>query len=445
MALGNVLINGLSSAASKAYDAYKSKAKATAQMTTPTKAVATTKTATPTVAPKTVTPTYNNKSVYDSIYSSTNGDVGSALTNAINTNASVDTVKKIYQDRLSKATGTQFENDSIMKNALSYINSQQPVIANPYEDSIAKLGEIPSYGDLNSQIEDYYKAAVNQGVNRLNSQKATINQSADDNARQAYIASMQSKKVLPQQLASQGINGGATESAMLGLSTNYENNLNNINTNRQNSLLDIDNAVLDLKNSGDLNTVEQTLANNQAALSAYQSMLNNSASYNQWLSEYNANRSDTKYNQNYQEGRDQVTDTNYNNELASANKQTEYNNILNRLGMGLISANDAVALGVPAKDVQSYVERIKAAQNAEIANTVASTNKINTSNSKNNETSTSNPVLTTVDKYLAQGNREKAITALASIYTNEQIKQYLASKGYRTDDIDWGTFKRNKR
>lgn len=430
MALGNVLLSGLSSVASKAYDAYKNKSKATTQ--TANTAQTAVKTVTPTTKAVSNTPTVTDHQSY------------------INQNYSggIDAYKKLQQERYNGAYASndqglisRLNQDSQTRGYSLSTPQTQQVAVNPYED--AAMAELQNkYNNLNSQYENANKVAVAQGVNRLNSQKATINQGFDDNARQAYIASMQSKNALPQQLASQGINGGATESAMLGLSTNYQNNLNSINTNRQNSLLDIDNAVLDLKNSGDLSTAEQVLANNQAALSAYQSMLNNSASYNQWLSEYNANRSDTKYNQNYQEGRDQVADTNYNNELASANKQTEYNNILNRLGMGLISSSDAVSLGVPAADVQAYVNRIKAAQNAELANTVASTNKINTnstSKAQNTAQSNTNPLLTTVDKYLAQGNREKAITALASIYTNEQIKQYLENKGYRIDDIDWGT------
>ncbi len=422
MAIGNLILGGIAGAA-KAFSAYKTAAEK--KNATPVPAVQNTVN----------TPAYNNKSVYDNIYSSTKGDVGTSLTNAINTGASVDTVKKIYQDRLSKATGTQYENDSIMKNALNYINSQAvlPVVENPYE---ARMKQLESkYANLNGQIANANNAAVEQGVDRLNSQKSTINQGFDDSARQAYITSMQSKNALPQQLAVQGVNGGASETAMLGLNTNYENNLNSINTNRQNSLLGIDNAVLDLKNSGELSTAEQTLQNNQAALTAYQNMLNNSASYNQWQTNFNADRSDTEYNQNYQENRDTINDSNYNNETATVAKQTEYNNILNRLEMGLISANDAVALGIPAAEVQSFVDRIKATQNADLANTKSLINNRNES-STTSETETS--PLTTADKYLAQGNREKAISALTAIYSNTQIKQYLESKGYRTDDIDWG-------
>lgn len=398
--------------AAKAYDAYKNKSNSSNQVNKPT----------------TVN---NNPTTVDH----------QAYINQTNPGG-MDSYVKLQQDRYNQALSS--DNIDLLNrlNAdaqrVGYGFSQPQQLTNPYEQNMAELQG--KYNNLNSQIANANKLAVNQGVDRLNSQKTNINQGFDENARQAYITSMQAKNALPQQLASQGINGGATESAMLGLHSNYENNLNGINTNRQNSLLDIDNAIIDLKNTGGLSTAEQSLQNNQAALLAYQNMLNNSAGYNQWLNEYNANRSDKEYDQNYQAGRDNIYDNNYNNETATANKQTEYNNILNRLSMGLISANDAVALGVPAQEVQSYVDRLKAEQNANLANKVANTNKVNSSGDKGNveNENSDNPVLVTADKYLAQGNREKAISALAAIYDNTQIKQYFEEKGYRTDDIDWG-------
>lgn len=311
----------------------------------------------------------------------------------------------------------------------------QPIYNNPYDSYIDDIND--RYSAIDKKITDANKAAVQQSIGRLQNQIPGLNQGYDEAARQAYIMNMQSRKMLPQRLALQGATGGATETANLGLETSYQNNLSNINMQRQASLDDINNAITDIRNSGDFATAEQILQNNQSALSAYQNMINNSAGYQQWLANYQANRDDTKWGQNYQVGRDKIDDLRYDNETASAAKQQEYNNILNRLGMGLISPNDAVALGVPAQDVQAFVERIIATQNAELANTNSLINKRNTGNNNEN-IGDDNPVLSTADKYLGQGNRQKAIEALSAIYTNKQIKQYLESKGYRTYDIDWG-------
>ena len=147
-------------------------------------------------------------------------------------------------------------------------------------------------------------------------------------------------------------------------------------------------------------------------------MLNQSTNFDQWSTEFNANRQDQQTNQ-----------TNYLNESANANKQQEYNNILNRLEMGLISPNDAVSLGVPAADVQAYVNKVNQP-------------KVSGGSGGSGGSGTSgnfqSGVIETAGKYLAQGNREKAITALASIMSNAEIKSYLEQNGVRTDDIDWG-------
>lgn len=170
---------------------------------------------------------------------------------------------------------------------------------NPYDAYAERLQK--EYDEQRDLIEKQNRLAVEQGVNRLNAQKNNINQSADDNARQAYIMHMQQKKALPQQLASQGVTGGATETANLGLASDYQNNVNTINQNRANSIQDIDNAIVDLQNTGDLNTVEQVLANNQAALAAYKEAFAQKQAYNQWATDFNANRSDTAWEQAYKD------------------------------------------------------------------------------------------------------------------------------------------------
>lgn len=170
---------------------------------------------------------------------------------------------------------------------------------NPYEDEIDRIRE--AYERQQAQIREQNRIAVEQGTNRLNAQKANINQAAEDNARQAYIMHMQAKKALPQQLVNQGATGGMTETANLGLQTTYQNNLNDINRNKINAIQEIDNAIVDLKNTGNLATVEQVLANNQAALDSYMSLLDKGVAYNQWANQYNSNRADNAYTQAYKE------------------------------------------------------------------------------------------------------------------------------------------------
>jgi hypothetical protein len=189
---------------------------------------------------------------------------------------------------------------------------------NPYADEIDRIRE--AYERQQNQIREQNRIAVEQGTNRLNAQKANINQAAEDNARQAYIMHMQAKKALPQQLVNQGATGGMTETANLGLQTTYQNNLNDINRNKINAIQEIDNAIVDLKNTGNLATVEQVLANNQAALDSYMSLLDKGVAYNQWANQYNSNRADNAYTQAYKEREyaDMLKQQAFENELAFA-------------------------------------------------------------------------------------------------------------------------------
>ena len=114
---------------------------------------------------------------------------------------------------------------------------------NPYQDQVDYYKN--AYKELENQIREQNRLAVEQGTNRLNAQKSNINQAADENARQAYVQYMQSQKALPQQLASQGVSGGAPETANLGLQTAYQNNVNTINQNKANRLQEIDNAIVE--------------------------------------------------------------------------------------------------------------------------------------------------------------------------------------------------------
>lgn len=164
---------------------------------------------------------------------------------------------------------------------------------NPYEEAYKEA--LNKYNDLNDQIAEQNRLAVEQGTQRLEAQKESVNQAAEDNARQAYIMQMQAKKALPQQLAGQGATGGTTETANLGIQTAYQNSLNDINKNKVNAIQEIDNAIADLKTTGNLAAVEQVLANNQQALNAYMNMLDKNVSYNQWAAQYNANQESNAY------------------------------------------------------------------------------------------------------------------------------------------------------
>ena len=264
---------------------------------------------------------------------------------------------------------------------------------NPYEEQYNKLKE--AYEQQEEMLREQNRLAIEQGTNRLNAQKSNVTQAADENARQAYVQYMQSQKALPQQLASQGATGGATETANLGLQTTYQNNVNAINQNKANRLQEIDNAIVDLQNTGDLAMVEQVLANNKAALDAYTSAFDKGMSYNQWATEFNANRQDVVADQAY---RDKVYADNmaqqelenqwYERNYSDSKKQEETNRVISLLENGLVDVNYAsTLLGVPVNQINNFVNYINKARNLELSNTQSLINNRNTGGSGNGSNS----------------------------------------------------------
>ena len=188
--------------------------------------------------------------------------------------------------------------------------------SNPYEQYYREA--VDNYSKMNDQILEMNRLAVEQGVNRLEAQKSNVEQAAEDSAREAYIRQMQNERVLPQQLAYKGGNGGLTETAKMGIKADYENSMNDIHKTRINAIQEIDNAIAELKTTGDLAAVEQVLANNQQALNAYMNMLDKSVGYNQWATEYNAGRIDKADSNEY---RDRV----YNDSLIQQQTENKLN------------------------------------------------------------------------------------------------------------------------
>lgn len=242
--------------------------------------------------------TTSSSSSYKPVGSNTDAYIQQTNTDDYN---AIQSAKQAYadaqkaNDEAGMANANKIANDIRAKYGYSggadgseYIQVSQPKVENPYEDAMADLQK--RYDKLSAQQQQANALAVKQGVQRLENQKYGINQAYDDSARQAYIANMQGKKNLPQQLAMSGATGGATETANLGLQTSYENNLSNININRANALNDIDNAIIELKNNGDLTAAQQALDNSQQALSAYQNLMSNKINYDIAQKENDFNR-----------------------------------------------------------------------------------------------------------------------------------------------------------
>ena len=338
------------------------------------------------------------------------------------------TVNAAYSNAINSSSG----------NSNKYRDMEEEVQYNPYEEAYKESQR--RYEELEAQIREKNRLAVEQGTNRLNAQKGNINQAADENARQAYVQFMQSQKALPQQLAVQGASGGATETAQLGLQTNYQNNVNSINQNKANRLQEIDNAIVDLQNTGDLSTVEQVLANNQAALDAYMNNFDKGVSYNQWANEFNANRQDTMADQAYRDkvyadnmAQQQLENEWYERNYNDSKKQEETNRVISLLENGMVDANYAsTLLGIPVSQLNEFVNYIKGARNLELKNTQSLINNRNSGggNGGNGGANLATEVSNNVKDYFNSGK------TTGDAYTDKlTVAQYLVDTDLDVSEV----------
>lgn len=98
-----------------------------------------------------------------------------------------------------------------MASTFAYANSKTPYI-DMYNDYAKKQNEIRNA--YKKQIESDRTAAINNS-----------NAEYDNTARQNYINYMQAQKRLPSELNAMGIRGGASESSLVRLGTNYGSNV----------------------------------------------------------------------------------------------------------------------------------------------------------------------------------------------------------------------------
>jgi len=131
-----------------------------------------------------------------------------------------------------------------------------------YERNMERIAS--AYENSRNSLSENYDSTKGQLESAASKSRGEINSDSESSMRQAYINNMLSRRDLLQNMTAQGMSGGATESTMASLENNYGNARNQIDTQRNKSLKDL----------------EATFANNLAqALQQYNSQM---ASLNQW-------------------------------------------------------------------------------------------------------------------------------------------------------------------
>lgn len=129
------------------------------------------------------------------------------------------------------------------------------------------------YAEIYNQYAKQQGDLRNQFVKQLETNKANdtnkSNANYDNTAKQNYIKYMQQSRQLPESLNALGVNGGAAESSLIRLKTNYGNNMATNEANRNTAINEINNNYANKLTSYDeefqnkLNTAYLTQMENQ--------------------------------------------------------------------------------------------------------------------------------------------------------------------------------------
>ena len=187
--------------------------------------------------------------------------------------------------------------------------AQQQAAQNAYNSNMSALQE--AYQKRLSGLDSNLASTKSQLTDSYNNSSKSLNDNATKALQEAYISRMMNEKNLPNQLSVNGINGGASESAIASMLNNYGNARNNIETAKNNSLSQLEQAYNSnmanalqsyndaVSSAADTNMayrmqLENDLANNTVSSYAnlYNALANMDGNYVNAMSNYIENQAD---------------------------------------------------------------------------------------------------------------------------------------------------------
>lgn len=180
------------------------------------------------------------------------------------------TTKKTGGGSSSGSTATVNTGTDVNGYLQSLYAQRQQAAQDAYDRSMSALQN--SYNTQRQALTDNLNSARGTMDRSYNNSLGKINKDAENSLQEAYVNKMLTQKNLSQQLAAQGITGGASESTMAGLANNYGNARNNItdtwNTNKSDLENTYQNSLANLLQSynSDLATLEANRAQQEVSL-----------------------------------------------------------------------------------------------------------------------------------------------------------------------------------
>ncbi len=111
--------------------------------------------------------------------------------------------------------------------------------------------------DYEQRLRDAVNAQVQQAVNDYNRQIEQAGTSHEEAARRAYINKMLSQRNMEQELAASGVYGGMADSQRIAAEANYQNDLTDLETQYNDTMAQLRQAITAARLSGDAQIAEQ--------------------------------------------------------------------------------------------------------------------------------------------------------------------------------------------
>lgn len=209
------------------------------------------------------------------------------------------------------------------------------VAADPVADYYASQmqAQADSQAKAKAEAERAAQLRTQSAIDTNNAYIPQVNAQTDKQLQQAYITAQQSKINAPQAMAAMGYTGGAAESSLMGLDTNYQNNRNDLETSRNTSLDSIRQNANTIQATGNAQLADLASQYYSQMAAAQEKAQANAQSQANWQSNFDANQQATE--------RSQFTDTAgayYNDYMAQINKLQGDNDTTNDWQIPILQA-----------------------------------------------------------------------------------------------------------
>jgi len=173
------------------------------------------------------------------------------------TNVDARTGTNTYQNRTTKKssggsgggyTSSAPAGESMLLAYFKALEAKQQQAANEaYNKNVSAMNN--AFSERNKLMENNLNTTLQNLQTDYDASKANVNKDAQNSLQQAYINNMLNRKNLNQNMAAQGLSGGASETTMAGMYNNYGNARNNIQSVANDNLGELENLYNQNRNS----------------------------------------------------------------------------------------------------------------------------------------------------------------------------------------------------